>query len=355
MEDKARPVHRSPADWLSWHNGSRSRSLSFLLGVPFRVYANRRAGFLRHFLGTFWTIREVLRSRPSTVLLQNSFMLLLAVSAYKRWAGKGVVVVADCHNKSLKRRVGGPLGSLFFSIKKWSFDQTDIVIISNDAMLEPARELSDRVLVLRDPLPVDFIAKAHDGALGELASTPAEFTPPRPYVLFSCSFGQDEPVESILLAAVELSRGKHAAVITGDASRVSVPEPVRQAQRVVMPGYVSDASYRALLKEASAVVALTEDQDCLMCAAYEAVAARRPLVVSDTPVLRACFSNLATYTSNQPGSIVSAVDQALSAANDRSPEDARAQFELAFRDEFERLLTRLSDLGARGIAPRLAR
>ncbi len=92
-----------------------------------------------------------------------------------------------------------------------------------------------------------------------------------------------------------------------------------------------------------------------MCAAYEAVAARRPLVVSDTPVLRACFSNLATYTSNQPGSIVSAVDQALSAANDRSPEDARAQFELAFRDEFERLLTRLSDLGARGIAPRLAR
>jgi glycosyltransferase involved in cell wall biosynthesis len=319
--------------------------LSTLLGVCFRVFSDRRKGFLRHFLGTFWTIREVWRLRPSTVFLQNSFMLLLVASLYKCWSKNRPVLVADCHNKSLKKRLQGPLGTLFFAIKKWSFRQADLVIVSNDAMLRPAEELSDRVLVLRDPLPIDFIALSIKPVENE---SPAEFVPPSPYILFSCSFGQDEPVELILRAATELSRMTHSVVITGDTSKLNLPESVRSTPGVFLPGYVSNSCYRRLVAQASAVVALTEDNDCLMCAAYEGVAARRPVVVSDTNVLRACFSDSATYTSNQIGSIVSAVNRVLSAANDQASEDARAQFDLAYQAEFKQLLTRLSDLGAIG-------
>jgi glycosyltransferase involved in cell wall biosynthesis len=345
MTDTAGSTLRPPAVWLSWHDGSRSRSLSTLLGLCFRVFADRRKGFLRHFLGTFWTIREVWRLRPSTMFLQNSFMLLLVASLYKCWSKNRPVLVADCHNKSLKKRLRGPLGTLFFAIKTWSFRQADLVIVSNDAMLGPAEELSDRVLVLRDPLPVDFMAPAITPV--EIES-PAEFVPPSPYILFSCSFGEDEPVESILLAAAELSRVSHSVVITGDTSKLNLPESIRATPGVFMPGYVSNSCYRGLVAQASAVVALTEDDDCLMCAAYEGIAARRPVVVSDTSVLRACFGDSATYTSNQVGAIVSAVNRVLSAANNQDSEDARAQFELAFEAEFRQLLTRLSDLGAIG-------
>jgi hypothetical protein len=278
-------------------------------------------------------------------------MLLLVASAYKCWANSAVVLVVDCHNKSLKKRLGGPLGGLFFTLKKWSFRQADMVIISNDGMLSPAAELSDRVHVLRDPLPVDFIGTSDNPTNEASALFESEFRPPvNPYVLFSCSFAQDEPVESILLAAVDLSRAKYSVVITGDHSKIDLPESVYSDPNIFMSSYVSDACYRVLLTRASVVVALTEDRDCLMCAAYEAVAARRPLVVSDTSVLRACFKDLATYTSNQPRSIVTAVDRALSVANNGSLEDAREQFDLAFRSEFQRLLTKLSDLGAVGIS-----
>src|SRR4051794_38986035 len=53
------PTHRTPAVWLSWHDGSRSRSLSLLLRLPFRVFADRSKGFRRHYWGTLWTIREL--------------------------------------------------------------------------------------------------------------------------------------------------------------------------------------------------------------------------------------------------------------------------------------------------------
>jgi len=336
------------AVWLSWHNGSRSRSLSSQLGVPFRVYNGRQTGFLRHVFGTLWTVGEIWRSRPSTLLLQNSFMLLAVASIYKSCAKNRIVLIADCHNKSLKRRLCGPLKYVFFTIKRWSFRQADLVVVSNDAMLEPAGELSNRVLVLRDPLPSDFCTIRC--SVGEnVNSVAAELVPAEPYALFPCSFESDEPIECIFSVAGELARLKIASVITGDSQRIKIPKSVRSTPLIFMPGYVPDTCYRALLAKSSVVIALTDDQDCLMCAAYEAVAAGRPLVVSDTPVLRACFKSSAVYAKNQPHSVVSAVSQVLSVAKSQSSKRARAELESAFRHEFDRLLTTLRDLTARGI------
>jgi len=282
--------------------------------------------------------------------LQNSFMLLLVVSVYKRCSSGRVTVVADCHNKSLKKRMNGPLGGLFFALKRWSFHQADLVIVSNETLLYSAAILSDHVQVLRDPLPVAVLGVAHSDIRDVPAPTDAAFTPPiDPYVLFVCSFAEDEPVESILSAAVDIDRAGYSVVITGDCSALDVPELVRSAPNVFMPGYVSTACYDRLLSRAHVVVALTRDHDCLLCAAYEAVAARRSLVVSDTAVLRACFKDLATYTVNEPASILAAVHRAAATAGDPGLTDAVTRFELDFKAEFEQLTTRLSHIGAIGM------
>jgi hypothetical protein len=114
-----------------------------------------------------------------------------------------------------------------------------------------------------------------------------------------------------------------------------------------MPGYVSAACYRLLLSQAAVVVGLTNDQDCLMCAAYEAVAANRALIVSDTPALRDCFGDLACYTSNEPEAIMMAVSRALVRKDDGFELDAaRREFDAAFNAEFNGVLATLSAIDA---------
>jgi glycosyltransferase involved in cell wall biosynthesis len=304
--------------WLSWHDGTRSRNLARSFGVPFIAYTNHASGLRRHVFGTIWAIAQLARRRPSTVFLQNSFMLLLVVAVYKRLS-HGVVIVADCHNKSLKRRLGGRLAALFMTLKRFSFRQVNLVVVSNASMVPHARILCPRVAVLRDPLPSEFRSCSPSG----LASTPS--------ALFPCSFESDEPVPLIFDAATRLAALGYNAIITGDTSRVA-PNLLRQVGiGVSLVGFVPSRAYRQMVADADVVVALTRDDDCLMCAAYEATAARRPLVLSDTPALRSCFSGYAVFSTNDAESIVTAAVAASHA--DFAPRRPLAAFDAAFSRE----------------------
>jgi glycosyltransferase involved in cell wall biosynthesis len=52
---------------------------------------------------------------------------------------------------------------------------------------------------------------------------------------------------------------------------------------------------------------LTEFTDCMVCGAYEAVALRVPLILSDTPVLREWFDQGVVFTKNNSSKIADAI------------------------------------------------
>ena len=129
-------------------------------------------------------------------------------------------------------------------------------------------------------------------------------------VLFVCTWASDEPFVELIEAARLLGPGV-TVFITGDSlgrERVTgSPLP----ENVVLTGFLEDAAYEALLRTSDLVIDLTTREDCLVCGAYEAMAAGRPLLVSDTRVLRSYFDRGTLYTDNRAADIAEKIRAAL--------------------------------------------
>ncbi len=314
--------------WLSWHNHPRSRSIANLLGLRLIHFSRIESGALRHVLGFIWTLFVLGFVRPQTIFLQNSFLLLLGCVFFKKMCigiGRKTVIINDCHNKSLKRQVNGPGSSLFRKVKQWCFNQVDCVIVSNRLMLPHAQALTSCVAILRDPLsPETVLDEFGDGEKS-----------PTGHILFVCSFENDEPVEAIQLSIAELSElWRIPCIVTGRFAAQKLGTELSASPFVQCPGFLPYKQYLCLLKRAAVVVVLTTDDDCLVCGGYEALAAERPLVLSDTKVLQQVFGKSAIYTSNQGTAVTCAVRKAMT-----MPSSRIVQAKNRFNTEFSLELT----------------
>jgi glycosyltransferase involved in cell wall biosynthesis len=312
--------------WLSWHDHTRSRSLAKELGIPFVPFVKYDSGIQRHIFGSFWTCWILATRRPRIIFLQNSFMLTLACAVYKRFRWRSnVTIINDCHNKSLARRTGGLAGPLFWKLKTWSFAQVDCIVISNGKMLSKAQVLGDAVVVLRDPLGSnDVVAARPDGIGGSMDR----------YVFFVCSFAEDEPIDAIRGSVGALS-GVHGVrcVVSGRGANGHLGADVANDRLVQCPGFLPFEDYWRYLAGAATVVVLTTDPDCLVCGGYEGLSAGRPLVLSDSEVLRYVFGEGAEYAPNDSGPITEAVLRALTMSESRMRR-ARVRFQEDFDQEW---------------------
>ena len=289
--------------WMSWHNHPRSRKLSSLLGIRFMHFSKIKSGIWRHVIGFLWASVILSHVRPKTIFLQNSFLLLLACVIYKiiPFTGK-ITIINDCHNKSLKRQIRGRGGTLFRKMKQWCFANVDCVIISNSKMLLYAEPLCSSVAILRDPLGARVLTES---------IAPATNTS-NGYVLFVCSFEADEPIDAIKLSISELSnQWEIPCIVTGHLAAHILGSELASSSLIQCPGFIPYSDYWELLTQADVVVVLTSDDDCLVCGGYEALTAERPLVLSDTSVLRQVFGDGAVYTLNEAAAITEAVRNAI--------------------------------------------
>ena len=99
---------------------------------------------------------------------------------------------------------------------------------------------------------------------------------------------------------------------------------------VTFTGFVPEDHFIGLLLAADVVMDLTTRDNCLVCGAYEGVAAGKPLILSDSRATREYFSRGVVYTDNTPASIEECLRDAL-ADRDR------------LADEIVQLRTRLVD------------
>ena len=274
------------------------------LGVPAFVYDDHRI-LQRYTVGPIWTLGVLIRERPDVVYSHFSFILQLMILVYKYVYRFGrVVIVSDCHNKALKRCINGPLSWLFLRFKKFVFYGTNMIIVTNASLVCVAKQYCTSVAILRDPL-TDW------GGNDELARE-NRLTTDSDYVFFICSFDKDEPAALIFDSANAITEELGCRVIiSGRIPNEEVPEAINSNDGVVLPGFMPIDEYRKTLFMASTVVVLTEDEDCLVCGAYESIGASRPTVLSATSSLKSCFQQAAYYTNHETEDIVTAVGQAL--------------------------------------------
>jgi hypothetical protein len=260
--------------------------MSKVLDIPILEYFNNKNAIIRHSFSTLWTIYILLKERPKVIFIQLSFMLLNIIALYKILTLGRTIIVADCHTKALRRKAKGPLFYIFWPIKKATFKLVNISIVSNVGMEKDIKELHDNYLMIPDKIP----------EIEQLRNNNSE-----KYFVYVSSFAVDEPFDEIF-EVVKKIPNEIKLYWTGKIPKnISIPE--NKPSNLIFTDYISFEEYYQLISNASAILALTTEDDCLQSGAYEALAVQTPMVLTDSAALRTYFGNSALYTNHSPDEI----------------------------------------------------
>jgi hypothetical protein len=305
----AEPQPSAPALYLAWAEFQR-RQVSMAELVDFECHflplAYKGSSHTRRALNyarLFWrTLRLLRQRRPPRVWLQLPQMpLLWAAWLYRAVFDHRVQLIADCHNAVFKPPWSRwPLGVSMLA-------RCDLVLVHNDDVLAQALALgvpAQRLRVLEDVPPLRDTDPR--------GPVPAAFAGrPHPWVLFAGSYGRDEPVAEVLRAAGLLETGVLA--LTGRLTNAAknghdIADPPPQA---VLTDYVPVADFDALLSHCDVVLAFTKFDGIQLSVCNEALGFAKPMVMSDTPLLRGLFGHAAVAVdSSDPTAIARGIQRA---------------------------------------------
>jgi len=240
---------------------------------------------LRYLVSAVVTARYLLTRRPRAVIATNP-PLLPGYLAWLYGTLAHVPVVLDTHPGGFGAqgdRVSGRLQALH----RWLARRVDASMVTDSRWVERLAEWGADGLVVHEAPPLWSVGPA--GVPGE-----------RPVVLFVGTFGGDEPVDVIFDAA----RGcpELDVLVTGDLRRCPPGLLADLAPNVTLTGFLGPADYVRAIDEADVVITLSTEPTSVMRAAYEAVYAGRPLVLSDWPGLKELFP-YAVPVANDPDDV----------------------------------------------------
>ena len=275
------------AIWVTWERQVRNASLSSRLGVPLHVIESSRGRLSRYAVCCARTFRLLLRHRPKVVFCQNPSIVLNYFLLIMR-PFFSFTVVSDCHFAGVVACNESPLIQKLLDLCNRS---VDLAIVTNPAHAAYIEGVGGRAAICPDPLPTL-----------SPASSPG---PEARAVLFICSYDVDEPFRQVFEAAAQLYDEGFRFMATGNYAKAGI-DPARYPS-VTFTGYLPVQAYHELLLKSAVIVDLTENDNCLVCGAYEAMAAEVPLVTSDTACLRGYFTAGTLFTPHDPAGIARAV------------------------------------------------
>jgi len=265
--------------WITWENQRRSRELADHFGCQLFVFDDK--GFWRYPRVILRTLATILRTRPSVVFVQNPSMILAAVAVLIGLATP-LSVIVDRHTTFLLNYSGPEnIGVRAFRALSWfTLRFADLTIVTNEALATVVRASGGRPAILPDKLPKLTRGLARSGlAATDVAS-----------VMFVCSFADDEPIAEVIAAARFVAKHTPLRVFITGRPRPRYMSLVDDAtSEVVFTGFLSELDYASLLHDVDIIMVLTTSDCTMLCGCYEAVAAKKPLITSDTDVLREYF------------------------------------------------------------------
>lgn len=288
------------------------RSTTIASRAGFELILLGRSGFRRPWSAPFaypalaWrTIRALVSRRPDRIIvIAPPVFAPLVVLPLARILGARMAI--DLHSGALldrRWRWAVPLLA-------WLARHSTAAVVTLPSLAAGLEARGVRTIVLPDPLPDLEPAPVLEAAAIE--------TDP-PEVIAICGWGDDEPLEALVAAAV--GRPWRLALTGRQRRPLDLPAGVR------LTGFLDDAAYAEALAGAAAIVVLTTRDETLLSGAWEAIAVGRPLVVSDTVALRSTFRDGPTYVGDDAPSIAAGIDAVI-----RDPEAAART--RALRDRF---------------------
>lgn len=235
-------------------------------------------------LATPWRLRR----RPAIVVVTNP-PVFAGLVAYAWGRLRGFPVALDSHPGGFGAQ-GDELSRRLWRLHRFLVRRVAFSLVADEPWAEIVAGWGGRAVVV------------HEAPMLELEAVPAERS--RLRVLCVGRFARDEPVAAVLEAARRTPSVE--VLVTGDPAACP-PELAGSApDNVRFVGFLGPAAYREALLGSHAVLTLTTEPSSVMRAAYEAVYAGRPLVLSDWPVARELFP-CAVHVANEAGAIAAAL------------------------------------------------
>lgn len=281
--------------WITWETQRRNRTLSRELGArlfEFDLKANRYA---RYLIAFGKTLAVFIKERPAQIFVQNP-SLVLSFIAVSYGQLLNIPVIVDAHNAGVYP---------FDGRKEWAnriavyiFRHAAFTIVTNEALAMHVRGRGGRPAIVPDPLP-EFEPQPAKRQLNGAFN-----------VLFICSWATDEPYEEVIKAALLLDKTT-CIYITGNSKGREKNLGLAIPENIILTGYLSEENFVEMLFSSDIVMDLTTREDCLVCGAYEAVAAEKPLILSDTEALRQYFYKGVLYTDNTAQNLAELINKSI--------------------------------------------
>jgi len=276
------------AIWVTWENQIRNRSMTTALSIPLYIINYKTSRIIRYILCIVKTFLLLIKEKPKVVFAQNPsvilnlFLLILRpIFQFK--------ILSDAHFGGVEAYNGS---RIFQKILDYNNRCMDAVIVTNMEHARHIERVGGKAFVCEDPLPdlSRFYKPNMDGEKN---------------VFFICSYAIDEPYTIAFDAARLLFDEGYRFHVSGNYQKVGI-DP-KMYPHIHFLGFVSESEFYKTLFQSQVVLDLTSRENCLVCGAYEAMSALKPLVTSDRLVLRQYFNRGTVFSEHNLQSIADSV------------------------------------------------
>jgi hypothetical protein len=279
------------AIWITWEKQIRNRSMAAMLGVDLYVISHDHGRLRRYLYCAFDTISTIRKAKPDVVFAQNPSIVLNYLLLFWRYLFNFKLVI-DAHFGGVTAYNGS---YLFQKALDLCNRCAAFVIVTNKFHAEYVYAVGGNPIICEDPLP-------------DLSIYDSGQEPSGKSVFFICSFDIDEPYIAAFDAAKLLTMEGFSFYVSGKYSKVGIIPA--NYPFVNFLGFVPEFQFYERLYKSDVVLDLTEHDNCLLCGAYEAMAAERPLVTSERVCLKEYFNKGTIFTQHDGKSIADAVKAA---------------------------------------------
>lgn len=164
----------------------------------------------------------------------------------------------------------------------------DLSIVTNKSHKEFLEKNNANVMIVSDIPFEDKLFSAEKIQLSEKFN-----------ICYICTYANDEPFLEVIEAAK--SNEKVMVYLTGQYNRVKLNP--QDYPHVVFTGFLSNEDYKKYLNNSDAVMTLTTREDTMQRAGSEAISVEKPLITSNTKMLRNYFTKGTVFVNNNKESI----------------------------------------------------
>jgi hypothetical protein len=173
---------------------------------------------------------------------------------------------------------------------------SSLVIVTNEYHAERIKLIGGNYYICPDPLP-------------NLSMFNYNLTEIIGKIFCICSFDIDEPYTEILKSSEILHSHNLQLVVSGNFQKQGISRDDYPHANLI--GFVHESEFYWHLFTSQVVLDLTNYDNCLVCGAYEALEAGKPLVLTKKKALEDYFTGGTIFTENRADDIAAAVMKAI--------------------------------------------